>query len=359
MKTQHLSRLYGPVILVLFSTIAWAQQVVTGTVTGDQGEALIGVSIVVEGTGTGTVTDFDGHYSLSAREQDVLVFSYTGYGSISRPVGTETVINVVMEAGAQLDEVVVTALGISRETKALGYAVEEIESDQIVKTEQNNLVNALQGQVAGVQVTSAGGGPGQGSRIIIRGINSLDPSANNEPLFVIDGVPVSNETTTVGGGAERNVSNRIADINPQDVESMTVLKGGPATALYGLRAANGAIIITTKKGKSGKLSVNLSSTYGTEEVNKFPETQRTYTQGYLGVYDADSFWPSWGPTVEEARALDPNHPATIFNNYENAFQQGNQWRNSLSVSGGTDKATFRTSISRLEHEGVAALQHVR
>ncbi len=352
MKLTYPRRLLLPVLL-LFSLCGWAQQLVTGTVTGDGGEALIGVSVVIEGTGTGTVTDLDGNYSLTTQQGNTLIFSYTGYGTISREVNPgETVIDVELQAGAQLDEVVVTALGISRERKALGYAVEEVQSDQIVRAQQNNLVNALQGQVAGVQISSNGGGPGQASRIIIRGITSLDPNANNEPLFVIDGIPVSNETLTVGGGDSRNVSNRIADVNPQDIASMTVLKGGPATALYGLRAANGAIIITTKQGKAGRLSVDFSSTYGTEEVNKFPETQRTYTQGFGGVYDANSFWPTWGPTVEEARAIDPDHPATIFNNFENAFQRGDQWRNTLSVSGGNEKATFRTSISRLDHQGV-------
>ena len=347
-----LSRSVLTLLACFMTTLAWSQQTVRGTVTGDDGEALIGVSVRIEGTGTGTVTDFDGIYEITAQEGSTLIYSYTGYGTVSREVGTQTVIDVVLEAGAQLDEVVVTALGISRERKALGYSVEELESDQIVRTEQNNVINALQGQVAGVQVTSAGGGPGQGARIIIRGINSLDPGANNEPLFVIDGVPISNETLTVGGGGERNVSNRVADLNPQDIQSMSILKGGPATALYGLRAANGAVIITTKQGAAGGLSVNFSTTYGTEEVNQFPETQKVYTQGYEGVYAPDGFWPSWGPTVAEARAIDPDHPAEIYNNYENAFQQGNQWRHSLSVSGGNEKATFRTSISRLDHEGV-------
>ena len=347
-----LSRSVLTLLACFMTTLAWSQQTVRGTVTGDDGEALIGVSVRIEGTGTGTVTDFDGIYEITAQEGSTLIYSYTGYGTVSREVGTQTVIDVVLEAGAQLDEVVVTALGISRERKALGYSVEELESDQIVRTEQSNVINALQGQVAGVQVTSAGGGPGQGARIIIRGINSLDPGANNEPLFVIDGVPISNETLTVGGGGERNVSNRVADLNPQDIQSMSILKGGPATALYGLRAANGAVIITTKQGAAGGLSVNFSTTYGTEEVNQFPETQKVYTQGYEGVYAPDGFWPSWGPTVAEARAIDPDHPAEIYNNYENAFQQGNQWRHSLSVSGGNEKATFRTSISRLDHEGV-------
>jgi TonB-linked SusC/RagA family outer membrane protein len=353
MQTSFRLRWLALLLLLLCGASTWAQQLVSGRVTGDTGEPLIGVSVVIQGTGTGTVTDFDGNFELTTQVGNTLIFSYTGYGTISREVRDgQTVMNVELQAGAQLNEVVVTALGISRERKALGYAVEEVDGDALVRTQQPNLINALQGQVAGVQVSSAGGGPGQGARIIIRGVNSLDPGANNEPLFVVDGIPVSNETLTVGGGGSRNVSNRIADINPQDIESMTVLKGGPATALYGLRAANGAVIITTKQGKAGQLTVDFTSSYGTEEVNKFPDVQNVYTQGFGGDYNKNSFWPSWGPTVEDARQLDPDHPATLFNNFENAYETGNQFRNTLSISGGNEKATFRTSVSRLEHEGV-------
>ncbi|MGB3548162.1 MAG: SusC/RagA family TonB-linked outer membrane protein [Saprospiraceae bacterium] len=329
-----------------------AQRAVSGLITGEDDAPLVGVSVLVKGTGSGTVTDLDGEYSVTASPTDSLVFSYTGYASQTLAVGNRNRIDVKLTSGALLDEVVVTALGITRERKALGYAVQEIDGEEITRLQTPNLVNALQGQMAGVQVSSAGGGPGQAARIIIRGVNSLDPSANNEPLFVVDGIPVTNETLTVGGGGSRNVSNRIADLNPQDIESMSVLKGGAATALYGLRAANGAIIITTKKGKSGRLTVDLTSSVGVEEVNKFPETQKTYTQGFGGVYNPDSFWPSWGPTVEEARMLDPEHPATLFNNFENAFTTGDQFRNTLSVSGGNEKAQFRTSLSRLDHNGV-------
>lgn len=327
---------------------------VSGTVTDQEnGEPLIGVNVLVAGSSTGTVTDLNGSYQVQAPTDGTLRFSYTGYTPQDESVNNRNRIDVALQAGTQLDEVVVTALGISREKKALGYAVQELESEEITRAQQSNVVNALQGQVAGVQVTGAGGGPGQAARIIIRGINSLDPGANNQPLFVVDGIPISNETLTVGGdGVNRNVSNRAADLNPQDIESISVLKGGPATALYGLRAANGAVIITTKTGKSGKLTVDLQSSYGTETVNKFPETQKTYTQGFAGEYDPNSFWPTWGSTVEEARQQDPTHPATIFNNFENAYQNGNQWRNTLTISGGSDKATFRTSISRLDHEGV-------
>jgi TonB-linked SusC/RagA family outer membrane protein len=323
-------------------------------VTGeDDGLPLIGVNILVKGTSTGTVTDLDGNYKIDVPAEGTLIFSYTGYTPQEIKVANRSTIDVQMRAGAQLDEVVVTALGISRDRKALGYAVQELESEEITRVQQPNVVNALQGQVAGVQISANGGGPGQASRIIIRGITSLDPTANNQPLFVVDGIPISNETLVAGGDAvNRNVSNRAADLNPQDIETISVLKGGPATALYGLRAANGAVIITTKKGKAGKLQVDYTSSYGIEEVNKFPETQKTYTQGFAGVYDPNSFWPSWGPTVAEARQLDPDHPAEIFNNFENAYTEGEQFRNTLTFTGGNDKATFRTSLSHLDHDGV-------
>lgn len=345
------------VITLLCFGLAWpaaqAQRTITGAVTSNEGEPLIGVNITVTGTGRGTVTDIDGQYSLEVQTGDRLVFSYTGYATVEVVVAAgKDVFDVVLNPGVALSEVVVTALGISREKKALGYAVQEVNAAQIIESKQPNLVNALQGQVAGVQITSAGGGPGEAARIIIRGVNSLDPSANNQPLFVIDGVAIDNSTFTVGGGALRNVSNRVADLNPEDIESVNVLKGGAATALYGVRAANGAVIITTKRGEAGRLSVDLSSTYGMEEVNKFPETQRLYTQGYRGEYDPNSFWPTWGPTIAEARAQDPTHPPTIFNNFENAYQEGWQWRHSLSITGGTEQASFRASISRLDQEGV-------
>ena len=339
-------------LLVACALSLSAQNSITGTVTGDDGEPLIGANVLIKGKSMGTITDASGNFQLTAETGDILIFSYTGFTPKEITLDNQKVINMSLSSGAYLDEVVVTALGISRDKKALGYAVQELNSEDINRVQQPNIVNALQGQVAGVQVTSAGGGPGQASRVIIRGINSLDPSANNQPLFVVDGIPINNSTITAGGGSARNVSNRVGDLNPNDVESMSVLKGGAATALYGLRAANGAIIITTKKGKGGKLKVNVSTTLGTETVNKFPETQKTYTQGFGGNYDPNSFWPSWGPTVEDARALDPDHPAEIFNNFENAYQTGNQLRTNVSISGGSDKAQFRSSISHFDHEGV-------
>ncbi|MHC2993119.1 TonB-dependent receptor, partial [Pontibacter sp. HJ8] len=198
-----------------------------------------------------------------------------------------------------------------------------------------------------------GGAPGQGTNIQIRGINSIDVNRNNQPLFVIDGVLMDNSTSNFGQGTElRGMSNRLADINPDDIESINVLKGGAATALYGLRGSNGVVVITTKRGEQGALRVSFTSTAGIEEVNKFPEIQDTYTQGYTGLYDPASFWPSWGPTAAEARKIDPTHPEKIRNHFKDAYETGNQFRNSLTFSGGTEAVTFLSSISHLKHEGV-------
>ncbi len=338
--------------LLLFNTVGLLAQQISGRVTDTDNEALIGASILLQGTATGTVTDINGRYELAAAPGDSLVVSYTGYATQTIAVPDEPVLDITLGSGVALNEVVVTSLGISRDRKSLGYAVEEVSGEQLIQQRNTNIVSALQGQAAGVQITQSGGGPGQAARIIIRGINSLDPNANNQPLFVVDGIPISNETITAGGGDFRNVSNRASDINPQDVESISILKGGAATALYGLRAANGAVIITTKKGQAGELKVNFSTTVGTESINKVPETQSTYTQGYLGVYDPNSFWPSWGPSVADARQQDNTHPASIFNNYENGYQRGRQVQTNLSLTGGSERATFLTSLSHVSHSGV-------
>jgi TonB-linked SusC/RagA family outer membrane protein len=283
----------------------------------------------------------------------MLEFSFIGMQPRTVSVGNATTLDVTLiDDALNLNEVVVTALGIKREKRSLGYATQELDSKQILDVPRNNIVTALQGKVAGAQISSQGGAPGQGARIIIRGINSLSPGANNEPLFVVDGVPISNDSFTAGGGSGRGATNRAADINLDDVESVNVLKGGAATALYGVRAANGAIIVTTKKGKNGKTVFNFTSTYGIDEVNKTPNVQRIYTQGYAGVYDKNSFWPTWGPTVEEARRLDPGHPAELFDNFEQAYQTGSQNNIHFDASGGNEKTSFYSSVSRFGQEGV-------
>lgn len=351
MKTKFLLLTLFAVLASSFSLIGQEKRI-EGSVTDEDGLPLIAANIVIVETDEGVVTDFNGKYSLMAEEGQTLRFSYVGYQSKEVEIGDQSTIDVVMMEGNELNEVVITAQNISRDKKALPYAVENIDAKDLEVSGQDNLVNAMQGKATGVQITSSGGGPGQSSRIVIRGINSLDPGANNQPLFIVDGVPIDNSTYTVGGGESRNMSNRVGDINPDNIESMSILKGGAATALYGVRAANGAVIITTKKGKEGKLTVDYTSTYGIEEINKHPETQRKYTQGYLGSYDPNSFWPTWGPSIEEAKSIDPSHPDILYNNYINGYQKGNKWRNTLAMGAGTDKSNFRLSLSNLDHVGV-------
>jgi TonB-linked SusC/RagA family outer membrane protein len=331
---------------------------IRGSVTAsDGGNALPGVTIQVKGGTAGTTSGADGNFSITVPNTNVtLVFSFVGYLKQEVPLNGRTSVQVSLQPDTRnLEQVVVTALGIKREKRALGYAVQDVSGADLAVSKQTNVVNALQGKVAGVQISSAGGAPGQGSRIIIRGVNSLDPTKSNQPLFIVDGVPIDNDTYVdprPGVDDARGVSNRAADINPDDIESISILRGGAATALYGLRAANGAVVITTKSGKAGRLTVSVSSTYGFENVNKTPDVQSRFTQGYEGVYDPASFWPSWGPTVEAARQIDPTHPAQLFNNFKRAYRTGNQFRNTINMSGGTEKAIFSASVSSLNQEGV-------
>lgn len=337
-------------ITILTCSQLYAQIIVTGKVTSqDDGLPLPGVSILLEDSSVGTVTDVEGMYSISVPgPESTLVFSFIGFQSKSIVVGNSTTHNVVLGPSlSQLDEVIVTAFGISQEKKSLGYAAQSIDAEAITKSRQPNLVNSLQGQVAGVQVTNSGGAPGQSARIVIRGINSLDPSADNQPLFVVDGVPVDNSTVE-SAGTPRGMTNRIADINPNDIESMSILKGAAATALYGVRAANGAVIITTKKGKSGQIRVDFNSSLGFDKLVKKPRLQDQYGQGFSGERDDNSFWPAWGANI--AAENDPNY--VYQDNWNRAFDTGMQFDNSLSVSGGNEVATFYGSFGRLDQTGI-------
>ena len=338
-------------ILFQFTPMLGQERIITGTVTdASSGMPLPGVNVIIEGTNEGTVTDLDGKYSLSVEEGQTLVFSSIGFETESILVAGQPVIDVPLVVDLEnLDEVIVTSFGIKQEKKALGYAVEEINAEAITETKQQNVVSALQGQVAGVQVTNSGGAPGQSARILIRGVNSLDPNADNQPLFVIDGVPISN-TTIESSGTPRGLSNRAADINPNDIASMSILKGAAATALYGVRAANGAVIITTKSGRSGDVRVSINSSVGFEEVNQFPNIQEVYGQGFSGVYDPNSFWPNWGPSMEEINAIDPD---VVFHDiWREALQTGVQYDNSINISGGSENVTFYGSLSNFDHEGI-------
>jgi TonB-linked SusC/RagA family outer membrane protein len=334
-------------------------KVITGTVTNSTGDPVPFATIQVKGTSSFATADENGRYNISVPGSDAtLIITSTGFATREVKVGDASSLNVLLEQGGTLGEVVVTALGIRKEKKSLGYTVQSVNSEDLMLNRQNNVVNALQGKVAGVTISSTGGAPGQGARILIRGINSLDAGRNNQPLFIVDGVEIDNSTFVTGGGDTRGMTNRAADINPDDIESISVLRGGAATALYGIRAANGAILITTKSAKAGKIQVSYTGTYGFEKVNKTPDVQNKFTQGFLGTvsrvpeYDKTSFWPSWGPTIEAAKAIDPTHPDEIYNNFERGYRTGNQTRHSISLTGGTDIAQLGASFSYSNQDGV-------
>ena len=329
-------------------------RVLTGTVTNSSGVPIPFATVSVKGTDNTVAADANGAYSINVSGNNVtLVISSAGFADRQINVKAASSYNITLDEAGPMTEVVVTALGIKREKKALGYSSQEVSGADLAVSKQSNVVNALRGKVAGVQINSGGGAPGQGSRIVIRGIKSLDPTANNQPLFVVDGLLIDNSTNTVdGAGAIRGMSNRAADINPDDIESISVLRGGAATALYGQAGSNGVVLITTKSARAGKMAVSFTTSYGIDEVNKFPEVQSKYSIGYTGVYDPASFWPSWGPTIAAAKVIDPTHPDKLYNHYARGYEKGNQFRSSINLSGGTEKALLASSFSYATQEGV-------
>ena len=339
--------------LLLAAAPAWAQTV-TGTVTdAETGAAVPGVNVLAGDPPVGTSTDADGAYRLAVPAgADSLVFSFIGYERLAVAIAGRSVVDVALAAEARLiDDVVVTALGIEREERELGYAVQQIDAADLQEAESENLVSALSGRVAGAQVIDTGGAPGQGARVILRGVTSLDPSAENQPLFVVDGIPIDNTTDAGAEGFDsRGFSNRAVDLNPNDIASVNVLKGAAATTLYGVRAANGAIVVTTKKGQAGVTRIDVRSSVAAETVNRFPETQQVYVQGFSGEYDPGSFWCCWGPTLTEAQQVDPS--LQLYNNFEQAYGTGASLTNDVSLSGGTERSSFYASLSNLTNDGV-------
>ncbi len=382
-------------LFMLMATVAlWAQRAVTGTVTDADGEALIGANIIVKGQSTvGTVTDIDGKYTLNVPDgYDVILISYTGYATQEVTLGATNVVDIVMQEGVVLDELVVTALGISREEKSLGYAVQELEGEDLDNSRETNLVNSLQGRVAGVQIQGSPSSIGGTSRITIRGSSSF--LGNNQPLFVIDGIPVDNSSFATDRqargfnsvsrekGDTYDYGNMAQDIDPANIESMTVLKGAAATALYGQRGANGVIMITTKKGAGDKgfgIEVNSSvafdrvsnliphqQEYGGGSIN--PDTESGFNEviidGTTYLYPSYSKDGSWGPkynnqSVRHWDSWDPQ--AANFgetrpweapaNGYESFFETGVTLQNSVALTGANDKGSFRLGYTNTDQSG--------
>ncbi|MBS7231990.1 SusC/RagA family TonB-linked outer membrane protein [Flavobacterium psychroterrae] len=344
-------------LLVLVAQLTFAQErAVTGTVSDNTGMPLPGVGVLVKGTKTGTQTDFDGKFSIKASSSQVLVFSYIGMKT-QEVAASSTSLNIKLkDDSVELEGVVVTALGIKKDEKKLGYAVSKVTSDEITKSGEQNVLQALAGKAAGVQIIGSGGTPGASSKIIIRGANTI--TGSTDPLIVVDGIPIDNSTTQTAAGDNPfnanlsgiNNSNRALDINPNDIESVTILKGPAAAALYGARAGNGVIIYTTKKGKNGKgLGIDFSTSLSIDKVSQLPARQGKYVQGDYNLTGVPTYAvntpQSWGPSAASLGMKTFDQPG-------NFFQEGITNTNNISFYGGDEKATFRASYGNVTQTGM-------
>ena len=325
-------------LLLLFSVIAVTgyARIVTGVVTQkSDGEAVIGASVQVKGTNRGTATDFDGKYSIDVKDGEILEISYVGANPVTIKITSgQSVYNVELEDDAQvLQEVVVTAYGQTQEKKKLNFAVQSLSSDQVTAGGSSNFANSLQGKVAGLQVSTGGGSPNSSTQVIIRAISSVNNSQSNEPLMVVDGVAIRGKGST------------LADINPDDIESMSVLKGAAASALYGQEGANGVILITTKSGsRDGSIKVDASATVEISNCMRVPKLQSMFTPGSKGFYRENSGGGGWGPYLQSTE--------TLYDNLGDFLGTGLLQKYSVSVSGGTEKFNSYASVAYTNNEGV-------
>ncbi|MGC1244094.1 MAG: SusC/RagA family TonB-linked outer membrane protein, partial [Chryseosolibacter sp.] len=369
---------------VIGSFSAYAQRTVSGRVTDTGGNGMPGVNVIVKGTNAGTSSDASGNYSISVSDDATLVFSFIGYTTQEIAVGNQTSINVNMnEDTQQLSEVVVTALGVERSVKSLQYSMTSVSGENFQEARTNNLANQLAGRVAGVNVSQIAGGPAGSSRVIIRGNKSL--LGNNQPLYVVDGIPMDNSSfgqAGIWGG--RDQGDGMSSINPDDIESMTVLKGANAAALYGARGANGVINIVTKKGTAKKgIGIDYVSNYVFERVNDLREFQSEFGQGsydrlarknadriissnpysergpWAPTDQAESYnWrDSWGPRLGSQESFvffdGTTRPySDAGDNWPRFFDTGSSWTNTLALTGGSATQNFRISFSNLKNESI-------
>jgi len=359
--------LYGTLMMFLFGSVAFAQErTITGTVTdAKDGSPLAGVTVVIQGTTTGTVTNADGQYTLKVPDGNaVLHFSFVGYDPQDVSVGNQTTINVSLNPSTiAMGEVVVTSLGIKKEKKRISYAAQNVNVDDLAQARELNVANSMAGKVAGLDLTKSNAGVGSASRIVLRGNRSI--YGNNQPLIIVDGVPVSNgansSPTTENGGVQ--TGDGISNLNPDDIASITVLKGANAAALYGSRANNGAIIITTKKGKAQKgIGVDFSSNFTFEKPILLYDFQQEYGQGSGGGYDKKSefeFGPKLDGRMVEHWSPNPNWdgPATYPfvahpDNLKDFFVTGTNWANTLGINTGNEKSQLYFSYTNTVAHGI-------
>ncbi|MDJ1499818.1 SusC/RagA family TonB-linked outer membrane protein [Xanthocytophaga agilis] len=359
-------------IFFLLTLPVFAQQTITGDVTNvTDNTALPGVTVSVKGTTNGTTTDANGHYSIKVNDPNAtLVFSFIGYVTEEVAIGGRATVNISLAPDIQsLGEVVVTALGIEKDKKAVVYSVSEAKGSEFTQARENNVANALTGKIAGVNATGLSTGPGGSSRVVIRGNGSL--TGNSQPLYVINGMPMDNSvpggSSTPNGLGTRNGVDRgdgIAAINPDDIESISVLKGGAAAALYGSRGANGVILITTKKGRAQKgIGVEYNGTYTMENVSVFPDFQYEYGQGDGGVMPTTlaqaqatgrrSFGAKIDGSTNYVAADGKTHPYVAQkDNLKNFYQTGTTFTNTIALSGGNESVVYRLSLADLNAKSV-------
>jgi TonB-linked SusC/RagA family outer membrane protein len=330
---------------------------IRGKVIDSKGETLPGVSVRVKGSAVGTTTDAQGNFVLNAPDNGVLVFSYIGYLSQEITVNGKSTINVTLVEDSQmLGEVVVTALGIERSSKSLNYAAQTVKTADLNQAKETNLINSLAGKVAGVTITKNATGPGSSSNVVLRGQRSVFGS--NQPLYVIDGVPMDNTSREVGTGGthgSRDGGDGIGMLNSDDIESMTILKGASAAALYGSLGQNGAIIITTKRGKSGKITVDYTGNTTVDRPFILPEVQAEYGQGAAGVYNANSE-TSWGPKITGQTITLWNGKQVAMqgqpNRIKDFYRDGSSLTNTIGISGGSEKMQTYFSYGNNQANGI-------
>jgi TonB-linked SusC/RagA family outer membrane protein len=356
-------------LLFLISTIivsfSWAQeQVVNGKVrSADEDVSLPGVSILIVGTTEGTVTDAEGDFKISVPDGGSLQFSYIGYVTQEIVVGNQTLINVSMVPDvSQLQEIVVTSFGIEKEKRAIGYAIGEVEGTELIKARELNLGDALQGRVAGVNVSNIGSGVAGSSRVIIRGNTSL--SGRNEPLYILDGVPMDNSQRGAAGmWGGSDWGDGMTSINPDDIENMTVLKGNAAAALYGSRASNGVILITTKQGKARKgLGIEFNSTFTAENFINNYDFQQEYGHGTRGEKPTTELEgleygaSAWGAKLDGSQVFQFDGVQRPYSyggdNFKNYYRTGMTFSNTLALTGGRENQTFRFSFADMRNQAI-------
>ncbi len=346
-------------VLTAGSLLAQNRQV-SGTILSEDGTPLSGVTVILKGTSVGVISDGNGKFSIMAPQNSTLTFSYLGYETkdVYVETGTNSLEVILSSSATVMDNVVVTALGISKSEKSLGYSVASVSSETFEDGRESSVLNSLSGKVAGVNIMQNSGTAGGGSKIVLRGQSSL--SSAGQPLFIIDGVPVNNGSYNYGNNGAIDTGSRIGDVASDDIESMNVLKGAAATALYGARAKDGVVIITTKRGaKNQPISVSVNSSFRFDSALKLPDYQNEYGPGDVtkdGVYSMNS-WNGWGPKIEGQLVnvfyTDEKVPLTAYpNNVRDFFKGGTTFANSVSMSGGDDKNDFRLGISAFNQKGI-------